>query len=724
MKKLNKMILSVMSFALSLVLITSGILYILFDEGVDMKNYGDEVIKRGQNDYLVEQEDFTNPKNKYRALEIVHDYMALKGEDYEAKAQNVIDKGFGGLITNDAWNAKYLQDEDQLQRINKIIKAAKDKGLRVWLYDEYGYPSGSAGDLVCKDNEDYKAVYLHQITVQGSGTGQQSVDIPENFVKVNSVSIMQEDKYVLADGVVENGKIKFNGVQGKWTAYIYSVVLYDHGRDGYSETYPNLLNKDAVKKFIDVTYQKYCDTVDDFPKIIEAFFTDEPQLCATRNIFTYDLKNPVIPYDYDIFETFKAKFGYDIVPLLPLVFNSQNDTAKRLRANFYSHVGDLISENYFGQITAWCKENGAMLSGHLLLEEQMYFHAPLYGDYMQCSNNMGAPGFDILGSRVTTYLEGGSTGAKYAASSAWLNNKERVFIEICPVDNAEDFPTNHLDYILGLMTFAYFDGGNQVASYYTQANAEIETGQAFNNYVSRLGSILVESQNKNEIAVYYGIDSVAGSYIAPETQSVWSADEFSKVNDKFVTDLTRGLRERGYDYVFVDNEAIEKATITEDALNIGEFNFKTVIVPRVSVLDIKVMRVFDALIEKGVNVIFAGALPTIAFMEQDQAELDTLAKKHNNNFAFDLNSVYSKITVERPFKATTTDATIYVSPYDLQGTKFFYLANASTVDAKVSFNYKGARAYRVYDALTGEITEVKDSYSIKSYRGIFVQPLI
>ena len=723
MKKLNKFILSLMSFALSLVLITSGILYILFDEGV-MMNKDNVVIKRGQNDYLVTLEDFVNPQRKYRALQNVHDYMSLPGEDYQAKAQSVIDRGFGGFVTNDEWNAKYLKDDNQLSRLNKLIQAAKAKGLRVWLYDEYGFPSGSAGDLVCKDNDDYKAVYLHQITVQGQGVGQQAVDIPTDFVKLNSITIMQNDKYVQADGVVENGKIKFNGVQGIWTAYVYSVVYYDHGHDGYSETYPNLLNKDAVKKFIDVTYKKYCNSITDFPNAIEAFFTDEPQLCATRNIFTYDLKNPVLPYDYDIFETFKAKFGYDIVPLLPLAFNSQNNEAKRIRSNFYSHVGDLISENYFGQINAWCEANGVMLSGHLLLEEQMYFHAPLYGNYMQCTNNMGAPGVDILGSRVSTYLDGGSTGTKYASSSAWLNNKDRVFVEICPVDNSEDFTTNHLDYILGIMTFAYFDGGNQVASYYTQANAEIETGKAFNEYVGRLGSVLVESQNLNQIAVYYGIDSVAGSYIASETQSVWKADEFAKVNDKFVTDLTRGLRDRGYDYVFLDDVALQKGTITDDALTVGDFNFKTIIVPRASILDIKTMRIFNSLIEKGVNVIFAGTMPSIAFMEQDQAELETLSKKCNKNFATDLNGVYNKITVERPFKATSSRATIYVSPYDLQGTKFFYLANASNIDAKVTFDYKDAKAYRVYDALTGEITEVDNSYTIKTYRGVFVQPLV
>jgi hypothetical protein len=226
------------------------------------------------------------------------------------------------------------------------------------------------------------------------------------------------------------------------------------------------------------------------------------------------LTNPVIPYDYDIFDSFAKKYGYDPRPLLPLLFNDTSDVAQRLRSQFYAHVGDLVSENYFGQIQAWCKAHGVQLSGHLLLEEQMFYHVPVYGNYIQCSLSMGWPGFDILDPRPLNYLNNMSTGGKYASSPAWLSGQERVFVEICPVANPDEFATNHLDYALGAMTFAYFDGGNQVTSYYSQANGDKETGKAFNEYVGRLGSMTVGAQNLSQVAIYYSIDATAAAYEA------------------------------------------------------------------------------------------------------------------------------------------------------------------------------------------------------------------
>ncbi|MBQ9150723.1 MAG: hypothetical protein IJX72_00625, partial [Clostridia bacterium] len=126
------------------------------------------------------------------------------------------------------------------------------------------------------------------------------------------------------------------------------------------------------------------------------------------------MTNPVLPYDYDIFDTFEQKYGYDLRPYLPLVYNSDSDEAVRLRAHFYAHIGDLVSENFFGQIQDWCKTHGITLSGHLLLEEQMVYHVPVYGNYIQCAQSMGFPGFDVLSPRPVDYINGTSTGGKYA----------------------------------------------------------------------------------------------------------------------------------------------------------------------------------------------------------------------------------------------------------------------------------------------------------------------
>ena len=677
---------------------------------------------RDQNKQLISAEGFTNPANEYRGLQIVHEFLSLNGNTYDKKAETVKNAGWGGVVTNESWDSKYLIDDKKLARLNEFVQAVDKAGLRVWLYDEKGYPSGSGGDLVVKDNPEYEAIVLLQLTVTGNGAKTVTVDAPEAFRKIQCTSILSDSEYSVGNATYENGKISVKGVDGVWVAYVYCVVASNCKND-YNQTYPNLLNKDAVKKFLDVTYETYYRSIDNFEEIVEAWFDDEVGLTATRNLFTYDLTNPVIPYNHDIFTTFKEKYGYDLEPLLPLLYNSQNATAKRARANFYSHVGDILSETFFAQIQEWCVAHNCELSGHLLLEEEMKHHIPIYGDYVQASKEMGYPGFDILNVRPQAYIGGISTGGKYASSAAWLTGAERVMVEICPVHEPEEFATNHLDYALGTMTFAYFDGGNQITSYYGQANRDPATGNPFNEYIGRLGSMLVGAQNLNQVAIFYALDSVGASYMPPVSQSVYRPVEQAKVNDALVAKLAAGIRKAGLDYVFLDEQSIKDGKVTSNSLEVGEFDFTTIIVPRASVIDVETMKTFDALIKKGVNVIYVGSMPELSFYEKDQAELEALSKAHQTNFVQNAEQAVKAITTK---VALTVDSnqTVYVSPYDKDGVYFFYLANASDYDTNATFNYEGATGYRIYDALTGEITEVESSYEIKSYRGIFVQPII
>ena len=675
-----------------------------------------------QNRELISREAFSNPDKKYRGLRIVHEYTAPRGDSYEEKARIIKEIGWGGVVTNDYWDENYLTDKNTLNELNSFVQALHKEGLRVWIYDEKGYPSGSAGGLTVKEDGLHQAINLWQFTVEGNGSGSETFDLPKDFIKLISISILSEGKYTLVNGDVCDDKITFNGVEGDWKAYIYCVMKYDHSYNTYAQSYPNLINREAVKSYIDVTFETYLNSIDNFEEIVEAIFDDEPYLTATRHTADASEKYPAIPYDYDIFDTFKAKYGYDIVPLLPLVFNSFEPEAQRARAQYFSHVGDLFCESFFEQIAEWCRAHNTILSGHLLLEEEMKYHIPVHGDYIQCSHRMGYPGFDILNPRPAQYIEWISTGAKYASSPAWLDDKERVFMEICPVHDSAEWATNHLDYALGTMTFVYFDGGNQLASYYGQANDSAESGRPFNEYIGRMGSLVVGAQNKNQVAVFYAIDAVGAAYVPPVTQHIYHPNERARVNDELVSRLALSIRAKGLDYVFLDEESMAKGSLADNALKVGNFDFNTIIVPHATVMDIKTARMLDKLIENGVNVIFVDEMPSLAFMAEDQAELETIMKKHESGLKTDVQSAVDAITAT--VKLTVSSSSVYVSPYEKDGTEFYFLANASDADQDVTFNYDGAARYRIYDPATAEITEADKGYTVRSYRGIFVQPIL
>ena len=68
-------------------------------------------------------------------------------------------RGLGGLVCNVSFK-NYLRSDEHWARLLTAVKACRDLGLVVWIYDELGYPSGGAGGLVLAQNKEFEAQEL------------------------------------------------------------------------------------------------------------------------------------------------------------------------------------------------------------------------------------------------------------------------------------------------------------------------------------------------------------------------------------------------------------------------------------------------------------------------------------------------------------------------------------------------------------------------------------
>ena len=94
-------------------------------------------------------------------------------------------------------------------------------------------------------------------------------------------------------------------------------------------------------------------------------------------------------------DAFRRRTGRDLDAELPLLF-LDGAGAHRTRHDFWRTVADVFRENYFGRIREWCREHGIPSGGHLLLEEDIRWHVPLYGDFFACLRDLDVPGIDVL----------------------------------------------------------------------------------------------------------------------------------------------------------------------------------------------------------------------------------------------------------------------------------------------------------------------------------------
>ena len=146
--------------------------------------------------------------------------------------------------------------------------------------------------------------------------------------------------------------------------------------------------------------------------------------------------------------------------------------------------------------------------------------------------------------------------------------------------------------------------------------------------------------------------------------------------------------------------------------------------PKATVMRMEDVRVLDALIEQGANVIFVDEMPSVAFNASEQAELSDFSARRADLLAHSAVSAVKQVTTK---VALTVDSEqiVYVSPYERNGVDFFFLANASDTVATLTLRHADAVAYRLYDPVSGEITEVdaREGCRIPAYRALFVEPL-
>lgn len=213
------------------------------------------------------------------------------------------------------------------------VALAKEMGMKVMLYDEAMYPSGSCCGQVVAEDPDYAAKGLRMARHASLSEGERLVAQTEYG---------GETVYFIL--TPSRGTIR--------------GVFYgqDDGQPGAPPA-ADLLNPDAVATFIRLTHQKYYDALSEyFGDTVIAIFTDEPSLLG-RGSFP-----GLIPWTGDFLADFKS-LGYD-ESHLPALFEQKDDAAKRIKEDYLRLVFERMNRVFYGQIADWCDHHGILLAGH------------------------------------------------------------------------------------------------------------------------------------------------------------------------------------------------------------------------------------------------------------------------------------------------------------------------------------------------------------------------
>ena len=99
---------------------------------------------------------FANPPASARILPLHHGRPNNRKAN-DAELRNLMLDGFGGMACNVSFGTNYLDSAADWDTMRYVAKEAQASGMTLWLYDENGYPSGTARDKTLKGHPEWQA---------------------------------------------------------------------------------------------------------------------------------------------------------------------------------------------------------------------------------------------------------------------------------------------------------------------------------------------------------------------------------------------------------------------------------------------------------------------------------------------------------------------------------------------------------------------------------------
>ncbi|NLV74636.1 MAG: hypothetical protein GXY52_08135 [Chloroflexi bacterium] len=665
---------------------------------------------------------FANPDRRNAIYQIIHG-----GAVDKEKAEYYDSRWFGGIVGNVPYTSEFPDSDEEWNDTAAGIREYIQRGMYTWLYDEKGYPSGTAGGYVTEFNPEYvaKGLYCYDYWRKISGPSTYRADVPgDKLWKALLLPVEGGDPIDVTDCLNERGVLYIEVPAGQFYLFMMSIRrLFDgtHATESYSEprNYISLSDRKAVREFINCTHENYKKVLgDEFGKGVLAMFTDEPSLISWNiraGVF------PILPWLDSYPADFEAKYGYEFYKACTAVVLRRGDDAVKRRCDFWEFIADTIADSYFGQIQDWCRANNLKSSGHMLEEERLQAHVNNYGSFYRSMKRFDWPGIDQLATETSALMRDGTIPiARFIASFADINGEREVFTEFSDHSVRERGDRAELGCYYGSVNWHLAMGVNNFTSYYSWDGITKEETRELNRYTARSGGLLRMGSRDSRVALFYPEAAMWESYIPNTNVRAIDYSEATQALDDAFAQASWDLVQRQIDFDYIDCALLLEGEIQDGRLIYRDRAYSALVLPCARVLEEAAMAKLLECEAAGIAILFCGEAPRLsretgvtspaALEIADAIEKGRMALAPTEDFGKLLDAKLPRIC--RTLKIENEKGCYH--PMLLShcrvtddGERVIYLANMDSVPFTGRLTVDGCCAEAVEcDAFTGEMTKL------------------
>jgi hypothetical protein len=436
--------------------------------------------------------------------------------------------------------------------------------------------------------------------------------------------------------------------------------------------------------------------------------------------------------------------GYDLLSILPYLFEGADDEARRARIHYRQAVTELFTDSFARQIREWCNAHGVKSSGHFLLNEYLSMHVQGYGDMMKFVSEFDVPALDIPIPNPDEFKDFEYQQSRFFSSVASWKEKDMTIMLLDPIIGGYGLSrlSPDLPLLINSVNMASFHGVSMFTSYLpldpkkkkdakgrdTSAKGYTkEEFNFFNEYTGRITQMMRGARRDAGVGLYYPIamfqaDLLASEKFWPhirdlhkERQHDWDRTELALINGDI-------------EYMVVHPEAVADAEIADGRMKIGYGLYHTLVMPQLDFIPLAVSEQLRRFEEAGGTVIWVDRVPHGAEHTKNDAAVKAALR---NAQAIRVDQLAGSITASYSpeFDLSFTPGTdqLTVGRFHQNGKQVYLLVNREqkSIPVKVRGHRKGAPGkIKLLDPSTGKIREVSlpINLSLEANRALMLIP--
>ena len=463
--------------------------------------------------------------------------------------------GYGGLSIlpfGRGFKPEYLSPA-YFDAYRVCVEEAKKLGMTLWIYDEYGFPSGTAGDVngdgigrFKQQHPEHTTKRLDKTEYIAAAQSTVSVTLPSDpLMAVVAMDTLTQQRIDLRKWV-SNGHLTWKVPSGAWKVMVFTCV-------NAGNTIVDYLSPEAATLYINMTHEKYYHHFSEyFGTTIQGTFFDEPTLYyANGRTWTADFN-----------KKFEAAYGFSPALYYPALWYDIGAETAEARNYLFGFRAQLYAEGYIKQVSDWSAQHGILATGHQDNEEIVNC-VGISGDLMKCFKYLSVPGIDKIGGNRPA-----ENFYKIVSSAAYNWDHSLVMSETYGDMGDIDWTR-----IFGIAMDQYAKGINMLiphAAWYNKAQVVFrpelslqnplyaDSLPVFTDYLTRLNTLMQnDARWVGDIAVLYPIHTMQSGHYMDGALGYYEGGV--KLPDLDYVTLGENLFDKlGYDFMFLHPDVLDQ----------------------------------------------------------------------------------------------------------------------------------------------------------------------